>query len=339
MNFIEKNLTSNTFKRVMALLFLGLILFLFRDFMSLIFLTLIETIVVLDISKLIHKKLGFKKVLSKKITNIISFFLVLLGIVGFLLFFIPDIVNQVNLIITQFKDFDFSTLTSLLEKYNINIDQETIMKGVSSINGLTFKTFNYVKSTGVNIGLSFLLTFMYILEEDKLRRFFTRFEKGRSKFLYTYYKNLAKKFMKSFVVVIEMQLVISFINSALSCIVLSLLGFNNVFILGLMMFMLGLIPVLGVIISFIPLGICAFQVGGISKVISVLVMIIALHMLESYILNPKIMSTAVNLPIFITFAVLILSEHFIGPWGMIIGIPIFVFLIELVSGEDSEISI
>ncbi|MEQ8197280.1 MAG: AI-2E family transporter [Clostridiaceae bacterium] len=339
MNFIEKNITSNTFKKFMALLLLGLIMFFMKDFMSLIFLTLIETIVVLDISKVIYKKFGFKKIVSKKITNIISYLLLLLAIAIFLLFFIPDIIKQVNLVIMQLKEFDISNVTSIFEKYSIDINQEAIMKGVSGLNGITITAVNYVRAIGLNIGLSFLLSFMYIIEEDRLRSFFRRFEKGRSAFVYTYYKSLAEKFMKSFVVVIEMQLVISFINAVLSSIVLNILGFSNVFILGLMMFILGLIPVLGVIVSFIPLGIFAFQIGGVAKIVQVLVMIVALHMLESYVLNPKIMSAAVKLPMFITFSVLILAEHLIGPWGMIIGIPLFIFITELISEDNREINI
>ncbi|MNP79836.1 hypothetical protein D3C76_1777700 [compost metagenome] len=50
------------------------------------------------------------------------------------------------------------------------------------------------------------------------------------------------------------------------------------------------------------------------------------------------MSSAIHLPIFITFTVLILSEHFLGAWGMIIGIPLFVFILELVNGEREEIA-
>lgn len=338
MNFIERNLTSNTFKKVMALILLIVVIFVLKDFMSLILLTLIEVIFVLDFSKTLYKKARFKKIFTKKIVDIMSYFLVMFSVVGFLLVFIPDIVSQVNLLINEIKNYDFSDFISKFDKYNLDITQETLMKGISSVNVLTMRTVGYIKKTGFNIGLSVLLSFMYILEQDKLKGFLRKFEKGRSNFLYTYYKSLAKTFMKSFVLVIEMQLVISLINSIISSIILSLLGFTNVFILGLMMFILGLMPVVGVIISFIPLSICALQLGGVSKLISVVIMIMALHAFESYVLNPKIMSSAIHLPIFITFTVLILSEHFLGAWGMIIGIPLFVFFLELINGEEKKLS-
>ena len=67
-------------------------------------------------------------------------------------------------------------------------------------------------------------------------------------------------------------------------------------------------------------------------------MIAVIHAIEAYILNPKLMSSKTDLPIFYTFIVLIFSEHFFGVWGLIIGIPIFVFLLDIleVTNTDTE---
>ncbi|MED7618674.1 UNVERIFIED_CONTAM: AI-2E family transporter, partial [Bifidobacterium breve] len=37
-----------------------------------------------------------------------------------------------------------------------------------------------------------------------------------------------------------------------------------------------------------------------------------------------------------TFTVLIFSEHFFGIWGLIIGIPIFVFLLDILDVTNKE---
>lgn len=58
-------------------------------------------------------------------------------------------------------------------------------------------------------------------------------------------------------------------------------------------------------------------------------MIIVLHALESYFLNPKLMSSKTELPVFYTFVILLLSEYFMGVWGLIIGIPIFIFFLDV----------
>lgn len=96
-----------------------------------------------------------------------------------------------------------------------------------------------------------------------------------------------------------------------------------------MIFMLSLIPVVGFVISLIPLCIIGYSIGGLEMTIYVLAMIAVLHFVEGYFLNPKLMSSKMNLPMFYTFIVLLFSEHYIGVWGLILGIPIFVFFLDI----------
>lgn len=125
-------------------------------------------------------------------------------------------------------------------------------------------------------------------------------------------------------------------NSILSVIALWVLGFPNLLALGVMVFLLGLVPVLGVFVSLIPLCTIAYSLGGGVKVLSVLIMVVVLHALESYVLNPKLMSSKTNLPTFITFIILVFGEHFLGVWGLILGIPIFIFFLDLVGVDSAQ---
>ena len=104
-----------------------------------------------------------------------------------------------------------------------------------------------------------------------------------------------------------------------------------------MVFILGLIPVAGVIISLIPLTIIAYSIGGVMTVIYVLIMVAVVHAIEAYILNPKLMSSKTNLPVFYTFIILIFGEHFFGVWGLILGIPIFVFLLDVLGVRTVDV--
>jgi predicted PurR-regulated permease PerM len=107
------------------------------------------------------------------------------------------------------------------------------------------------------------------------------------------------------------------------------LGFPNLFGLAIMIFVLGLVPVAGVIISCVPLSIIAYSLGGVNYILLIVLLGVLLHALEAYILNPKIMSHKTKLPVFITFLVLIVSEHIFGAWGLIVGIPITIFLLDV----------
>ena len=127
----------------------------------------------------------------------------------------------------------------------------------------------------------------------------------------------------------QAQIVIAFANTALSIIMLFILKFPQLITLGFMIFILSLIPVAGVIISLIPLSLIALKIGGFTKVFYVLIVVGIIHVFESYFLNPKLMSAKTELPIFFTFVILIASEHFMGVWGLLVGIPLFMFVLDI----------
>ena len=135
---------------------------------------------------------------------------------------------------------------------------------------------------------------------------------------------------------IEAQFIIAVVNTVLTIISLWIMDFPQLFGLGIMIFFLGLIPVAGVIISLVPLSLIAYTVGGFVQVLYILIIIVIIHAIEAYILNPKLMSSKTDLPIFYTFIVLIFSEHFFGVWGLIIGIPIFAFLLDVLEVTNTD---
>ncbi|NRG45235.1 AI-2E family transporter, partial [Bacillus sp. CRN 9] len=90
------------------------------------------------------------------------------------------------------------------------------------------------------------------------------------------------------------------------------------------------------IISLFPLSLIAYTIGGIMLVVYLLIVIMIIHAIEAYILNPKLMSSKTNLPVFYTFIVLIFGEHFFGVWGLIVGIPVFVFLLDVLGVQGNE---
>lgn len=143
-----------------------------------------------------------------------------------------------------------------------------------------------------------------------------------------------RKFTNTFGVVLEAQFLIAICNTALTIICLAFMKMPQIFALGLMVFICSLVPVAGVIISLIPLSLVAYTVGGIQDVIYILIMIAVLHTLETYILNPKFMSSKTELPIFYTFVVLLIGEHFFGTWGLIVSVPIFTFFLDILGVKN-----
>lgn len=186
-----------------------------------------------------------------------------------------------------------------------------------------------VGSFGITLFISLILSILLLLEKQKIKRFGRHLEDSRLHDLYSYFIYFGGSFVESFGKVMQVQVTIAFINMILSSIVLAVLGFPQILGLAVMIFALGLIPVAGVIISFIPLSIIAFNIGGILKVVAVIVMIIGIHTIETYILNPNLMATKTKLPVCFVFVILIVCEHYLGVWGLLIGVPIFIFIMDI----------
>ena len=154
--------------------------------------------------------------------------------------------------------------------------------------------------------------------------------------IYNEIEFFGRKFVLTFGKVLEAQVIIALVNCVLTTIGLWILGFPQILGLSLMVFVFGLIPVAGVIISLVPLLTIGYTIGGYPYIIILIIFVCIIHAIEAYILNPKLMSSKTNLPVFFTFIVLIFSEHFFGVWGLIIGIPVFVFLLDILQVQRME---
>ncbi|MBP3731520.1 MAG: AI-2E family transporter, partial [Mailhella sp.] len=87
------------------------------------------------------------------------------------------------------------------------------------------------------------------------------------------------------------QLIVSAVNTALTAAGLYFLGVKAVVLLCTMVFICGLIPVLGVFISSVPVMLMAINSGGMELGLWAVVLITAIHLLEAYVLNPRIVSS------------------------------------------------
>jgi predicted PurR-regulated permease PerM len=227
--------------------------------------------------------------------------------------------ETLNYIISLIKDFKITTY--------IGENVDTLLKSITNIG-----------KWGFDIFIAVILSLFFILEKTKISKFTSGFKNSKISVIYEELSFFGNKFLKSFGKVIQTQITISFINCMLSMILLSILKFPQILGLGFMIFVLGLVPVAGVITSLIPLTIIAFNIGGFKMIVYILVLVAILHALESYILNPKLMSQKTKLPVFYTFVVLIVSENLLGIWGLIIGIPIFMFILDVLEVKHFEIA-
>ena len=123
-------------------------------------------------------------------------------------------------------------------------------------------------------------------------------------------------------VTVQLQLVVAGCNAALTLPVLLLLGVKHVSSLMVLIFVSGLVPVIGNIVSGVVLSILAYQAKGWLGVGVFTALTVILHKIESYYLNPRLTARHVHLPGFVLIVSLIAWEHLLGFVGLFVSFPL-----------------
>ncbi|PEA84335.1 AI-2E family transporter [Bacillus pseudomycoides] len=334
---MKKFFQSRGFQRLLVLVILALLLYGLKSMINLILITFILTFLMDRFQRFISEKLNRFVRINRKVIIAFLYIVVVTFIVTTLYKYLPVLTIQISQLIYQFKLFFKNPPDNEMIRYVFSvINQMEVSKYIEQGVDVIYQYLANIGKLSLQILLSLILSLFFLLEKERIIVFTSKFEDSKLSIFYKEIAYFGQKFARSFGKVIEAQFLIAVVNCILSVIALVFLGFPQLLVLAVMIFLLGLIPVAGVIISLFPLCIIAYNIGGIAYVVYILIFIAVIHAIESYFLNPKLMSAKTNLPIFYTFMVLIFSEHFLGIWGLIIGIPIFIFLLDVLEVHDGE---
>ncbi|WP_313799261.1 AI-2E family transporter [Cytobacillus sp.] len=334
METIQTLLQKSAFKRFIIFGILLFVLYLLKSMINLILITFIFSFLLNRLVNLITRKFKLNRKLTVLIVYLVIIGLLTIGISRYL----PIIIAEISQLVTQITVFYTQQHDNIIVNYVMSfIETNQISKYLEQ--GFTFllKYFSGVSNIAIQVMLSLILSLFFLLEKTRLIEFTAKFKNSKIAPFYNEIEFFAKKFVLTFGKVIEAQFIIALVNCVLTTLALWIMGFPQLMGLSILIFLLGLIPVAGVIISLIPLCTIAYTLGGFIKVIYILIVIMIIHAIEAYILNPKLMSAKTDLPVFYTFIVLIFGEHFFGVWGLIVGIPVFVFLLDVLEVTDKKI--
>lgn len=317
--------------------FILLIVFLYevRAMMNTILLTFIFTYVIVHLIKLVQHYIPR---MPTAIVVVVTYLIILALLYFVITVYLPMLVGQISKMVKSVVAFYESNESSQLLSYvNRYISKGEVITQAKHAMTFAVHTATSIGTLTVATFMSLILSFFYTIELKKMKEFSSLFTKsGYLKWLFEDIRYFGKKFTNTFGVVLEAQFFIAVCNTALTMIGLAVMKMPQIIALGLMVFILSLVPVAGVIISLIPLSVVGYSVGGIRYVIYIFVMIMVIHAIEAYVLNPKFMSSKTELPIFYTFLVLLVAEHFWGTWGLIVGVPIFTFFLDILGIKSAR---
>ncbi|MDR0881002.1 MAG: AI-2E family transporter [Candidatus Adiutrix sp.] len=311
--------------------FAGL-LYIMKAMFGLVFITYVMCFVTHGLTHKLHRAAG----LGRRFMVMVIYLLCLALIAGFLYYFAPSLVRDAKTFTEQMPK-TLATIDTWVES-NLD-DNETLALVSGRIRDLL--TPEQMISKGWTTGLRYLersihyvswfflgllFSFLIMLDLPKLTRAVRELRFTR---LSSVYEETADSVILFAQVVGEnfrAQIMVSALNTALTAIGLNLMGIGGVALLCTMVFFCGLIPVLGVFISSIPILLMAVNTGGINLSLWAALMIVFIHLMEAYVLNPHIVSAVMKINPVLTLIILYIAHSLIGLWGMLLGVPISVYI-------------
>src|SRR5690606_32943998 len=172
--------------------------------------------------------------------------------------------------------------------------------------------------------LSLLFSFLIVLDLPKLTRSVQELRYTKIGFIYDEVAENIKDFGRVLGTALEAQLFIAIANTILTALGLWLMGLPSLVFLSTIVFFCSFIPVAGVFLSSTPICLVALQVpnGGVKLMLIAIGLILLIHFVEAYFLNPKIFGHHFRMNAVIVLIVLTIGGKLFGVWGLVLGLPV-----------------
>lgn len=170
--------------------------------------------------------------------------------------------------------------------------------------------------------LSLLFSFLIVLDMPRLTSTIKDLQNTKLGFIYNEVSEGIVAFASVMGRALEAQFFIAVFNTLLTALGLWLLGLESkVAFLSLIVFLCSFIPIAGVFISSVPICLVALQASGLPLALLAIVLITIIHLIEAYILNPRIYGHHLRMNPVLVLIVLTLAGKLAGIWGLVLALP------------------
>lgn len=183
-----------------------------------------------------------------------------------------------------------------------------------------------------NMLISLLFAYLISLDTARLRAEVDSLRRSRLRDFHEQTAGPVVNFANTLGRALQAQFMIACVNTFLTAVGLLWLGLPAVTSLSAVVFFCSFIPVLGVFISTAPMVLVSLGTGDFTLALWVVLLIIAIHTLEAYVLNPIIYGRHLRLNPVMVLIILYVGHRAFGVWGMLLGVPVAHYLMHDVFG-------
>lgn len=331
-NTLEITISNQTVIRVVAVVILSLLfLAAIKQAAHAIVLIFTAFFLALALNVPVHwlsRHLPGKRKGNRTLATGISFFIIIGLLIGFIASIVPPLVRQTSSFIEVAPQLvedarsENSSLGRFIRKYNLE-EQTDKLSGelsdrLSDVGSSAFTTFNRVGSSIFSTLTILVLTFMMLTEGPHWLRFFMRLVPAGKE---PHVKRIGHDMYKVITGFVNGQVTLAALAALLILVPLFLFDVSYPIALMVVVFICGLIPMVGhtigaVIVSTVALFHSPYSALGI------LAYYILYQQIENYVLQPKIQSNSTNMSPLLVFASVIIGVNFGGLAGGLFAIPV-----------------
>ncbi len=276
----------------------------------------------------IAERLPGKKRGSRTLATAVSFFVVVLFLGVFLASIVPPLVRQTSNfiesipgLIDDLHDRD-STLGRYVDRYNLedHVDklQAQATDWAASVTGGAVGTVGRIGSSVVSTLTVLVLTYMMLIEGPRWIRLGRRLTPNRRE---AHFESLARSMYKVIKGYVNGQVLLAALAAVLVLPVLLIMDVSYPFALMVVVFICGLIPMVGHTIGAILVSLVALFTSPIAALV-VFSYYILYQQIENYAVQPKIQSNSTDMSPLLVFASVIIGVSFNGLLGGLVAIPL-----------------
>ncbi|ATL75992.1 permease [Chryseobacterium piperi] len=323
MNFFKLPFLLKLTLVVISIIGIGYLVELGQSILAPFFLAFLMAMLFLPLSNFLEKKLRFPRSVSTMIS--VMFMLVILA--GLIFFFgsqlssfskdIPHLKMQLDTVFNNLQVWVSHTFNVKIREQLGYIDQalNKILSSSGAILGFTFGIF----SSGLGFLFFFILFFIFILNYRRiLNNFIVNVFSEKHKASVQEVVSEVRVMTKKYIIGLCLQVIIV---SALTSILLSILGVKYAILLGVLTGLLNVIPYIGMFISLLISCFIAFATGTPTTCIYVVLGYIGIHAIDGNIVLPFVVGSKVKINALFSFIGIIVGEHVWGISGMFLCIP------------------
>lgn len=292
----------------------------------------------------------FKKIKINRVLGVVIVYITTILLLALLFYlFVPLLITEVyNLsvflssyipdssILNYFTNDAFGGAKDIINNLSHSLSLTTLIATsnafITNLSGGFFQVISVAFGSIFNVILIVLISFYLSIQEKGIEKFLRIILPLEHE---EYAVDLWERSRKKIALWMKGQMLLGILIAILTYLMLSLLGIQYALLLAMIAGIMELIPY-GILVALIPAVYFSYLSGGVSSALMVAGAYLILHQFEVFLFSPLVIKNVVGLSPLVVILAAIIGFELGGFWGLVLAVPVSVFVMELVSDIEKK---